>query len=39
MDRVGIVRWANVECAKDGLEGFGRFPTNDELLKIARALH
>lgn len=38
IDREGIVRWQNVECAKDGLGGFGRFPTGDELLKAARTL-
>lgn len=36
IDRNGIVRWTNVECASDGVEGFGKFPTRDELLKIAR---
>ncbi|PWT86493.1 MAG: alkyl hydroperoxide reductase [Blastocatellia bacterium] len=36
IDRDGIVRWANIECAKEGLADFGRFPTHDELLTAAR---
>jgi peroxiredoxin len=35
IDRDGIVRWANIECAK-GLADFGKFPTHDELLTAAR---
>jgi peroxiredoxin len=27
IDRDGIVRWANVECATEGLAGIGKFPT------------
>jgi hypothetical protein len=38
LDRDGVVRWANVECEQEGLEGLGRFPTDDELLTTARAL-
>lgn len=38
IDRDGIMRWANVECAAEGLPGFGKFPTADELLIVARAL-
>jgi peroxiredoxin len=38
IDRAGIVRWANVEGASDGLAGIGKFPTDDELLAAARAL-
>ncbi|MDX1374798.1 MAG: peroxiredoxin-like family protein [Burkholderiales bacterium] len=32
LDRDGIVRWANIECASEGLAGFGKFPTDEELL-------
>jgi peroxiredoxin len=39
LDRNGVVRWSNVECANDGLAGFGRFPTEDEFLGALRALH
>ena len=38
VDRDGIVRWANVECAKEGLAGIGKFPTEEEFLAAARAL-
>jgi hypothetical protein len=38
VDRTGIVRWANVECAKEGLAGLGKFPSDDELVAAARAL-
>ena len=38
MDRDGIVRWANVECARDGLAGIDRFPTEEDILTAARAL-
>lgn len=38
VDTGGVVRWANIECARDGLEGLDRFPTDDELLGAARAL-
>lgn len=38
LDRDGIVRWAFVETARDGLPGIGKFPTDDELLAAARAL-
>ena len=38
LDRNGIVRWSNIECANDGLAGFGRFPTEDELLGALRVL-
>lgn len=32
LDRDGIVRWANVECAKEGLAGIGKFPSIGEIL-------
>jgi len=38
VDREGVVRWANVECARDGIEGFGKLPSEDEVLAAARAL-
>jgi hypothetical protein len=38
LDRDGIVRWVNIECASDGLAGLERFPTDDELIAAARAL-
>jgi peroxiredoxin len=38
VDRDGIVRWLNVECATEGLAGLGKFPTEEELVEAARAL-
>jgi peroxiredoxin len=38
IDRDGIVRWANVECGKEGLSGVGKFPTQDELVTAARSV-
>ena len=38
LDREGVVRWANIECATEGLAGFGKFPTDEELLGAAGAL-
>ena len=38
VDREGVVRWANVECARDGIEGLGKLPSEDEVLAAARAL-
>jgi peroxiredoxin len=38
VDRDGIVRWVNIECAKEGLGGLGKFPTDEELLAAAQAL-
>jgi len=38
VDRHGIIRWANIECAKEGLAGIGRFPADEELVAAARAL-
>lgn len=38
IDREGIVRWANVEGASEGLAGLGKFPTDDQLLEAARTL-
>jgi peroxiredoxin len=38
IDRDGIVRWANVECAIDGFAGIGKFPSTEEILTAARAI-
>jgi hypothetical protein len=38
LDRDGVVRWASIECAGDGLAGLDRFPTDEELMAAARAL-
>jgi len=38
LDREGIVRWANIECAGEGLAGFGKFPTDEELIGAAGTL-
>ncbi len=38
IDREGIVRWANVECATEGLAGIGKFPTEAEILGAVQAL-
>ena len=38
IDREGVIRWSNIECERDGLEGLDRFPTDEELLAAARAL-
>ena len=38
LDRQGVVRWVNVEGARDGSAGIGKFPTDAELLDAAREL-
>jgi peroxiredoxin len=38
IDRDGIVRWATIECAAEGLAGIGKFPSEEELLGAARAV-
>ena len=38
IDEEGIVRWVNIECATEGLDGIGKFPTGDEILGAARTL-
>ena len=38
VDRHGIVRWSNIECAQEGLAGMDKFPTDEELLAAAAAL-
>jgi peroxiredoxin len=39
IDREGIVRWVNIECATEGLAGVGKLPALDEILGAARGLH
>ncbi len=36
VDRAGIVRWTNIECAAEGLAGLEKFPTDEEFLAAAR---
>ena len=36
VDGKGIVRWTNIECQRDGLAGIDQFPTDEELLAVAR---
>ena len=38
IDRDGIVRWVNIECATEGPAGIGKFPSGDEILTAARTL-
>ncbi len=38
VDRDGIIRWTNVECAREGLAGLGKFPGDEELLAAVRGL-
>ena len=38
IDRGGIVRWANIECATEGTAGVGKFPAAEEILAAARAV-
>ena len=37
IDRNGIVRWAEIECAKEGLAGIGKLPSDEVILGAARA--
>jgi peroxiredoxin len=37
IDRDGIVRWANIECA-EGLAEIGKFPSDEEILTAVRSL-
>jgi peroxiredoxin len=37
IDRDGVIRWANIECAQEGPAGMGKFPTVDELLAAAHS--
>ena len=36
LDRGGIVRWVNLESVREGLAGIGNFPSDEELLAVAR---
>ncbi|MGH7359304.1 MAG: redoxin domain-containing protein [Candidatus Rokuibacteriota bacterium] len=36
VDRDGIVRWVNLELARDGLAAMGRFPSDEDLLAVVR---
>ena len=36
IDRDGVIRWANIECAQEGPAGMGKFPTVDELMAAAQ---
>jgi hypothetical protein len=38
VDRQGIVRWVNIEGARDGLAGLEKFPTDEEFVLAARQL-
>ena len=38
VEREGMIRWTNIECAREGLAGLGRLPTDAELLAAVRAL-
>jgi peroxiredoxin len=38
IDQDGIVRWANIECATDGLAGLGKFPSSEEILTAVRIM-
>jgi peroxiredoxin len=38
IDRDGIVRWAQIECATEGPAGIGKFPSADEIIAAARML-
>jgi len=37
IDRDGIVRWADIECATEGLAGVGKIPSEEVILNAARA--
>jgi peroxiredoxin len=36
IDKDGIVRWANIECATEGMAGIGKMLSMDEILTAAR---
>lgn len=38
IDREGVVRWAHIECADEGFAGIGKFPSDEELLAVARSI-
>jgi hypothetical protein len=35
IDRDGVIRWVHIECEREGLAGFGKFPSYEELLAAA----
>lgn len=37
IDREGIVRWHDIECAREGLAGIGKLPSEEMILGAARA--
>jgi peroxiredoxin len=36
VDRDGIVRWVNLELAREGIGALGKFPSDEELVAVAR---
>jgi peroxiredoxin len=38
IDRDGIVRWVNIECAAEGPAGIGKFPSEEEIVAAVRTL-
>jgi hypothetical protein len=38
VDADGVVRWVNIECARDGLEGMDRMPSDEDLLGAVQTL-
>ena len=36
IDRHGLIRWASIECERDGLVGVGHMPSDEELLAAAQ---
>jgi peroxiredoxin len=38
IDRDGIIRWSNIECAAEGLPGIGKFPSGTEILDAVRTV-
>jgi hypothetical protein len=38
VDRTGIIRWSDIECAREGPSGLYRFPTTEQLVSAAQAL-
>ncbi len=38
LDRDGVVRWVDIECAKEGVAGLDKFPPEEEIVAAPRAL-
>ena len=38
IDREGIIRWMNIECARDGLAGLERLPSVDEFMTAVQSV-